>query len=56
MRHSDLAGPINPTAKDGFRFAMTFTDDYSGAIFVYFLKRKSDATKALIKFMASRRR
>lgn len=33
LLHTDLAGP-----KDGFRYAVTFTDDYSGAIFVYFIR------------------
>ncbi len=50
--HSDLAGPIHPIAKEGFKYAMVFTDDYTGAIFVYFLKHKSDAVKACEKFFA----
>ena len=28
--HCDLAGPVDPTAKDGFRYALSFVDDYSG--------------------------
>lgn len=50
--HTDLAGPIDPEAKDGFRYALAFTDDYSGAVFVYFLKAKSDTVKATEKFLA----
>ena len=50
--HSDLSGPVDPAAKDGFRYAITFTDDYSSAIFIYFLKQKSDAVMALEKFIA----
>ena len=50
--HSDLAGPIQPAAKDGFRYVMNFVDDYSGSTFVYFLRNKSDATRALEKFLA----
>ena len=50
--HTDLAGPVEPMAKEGFRFAISFTDDYSGIIFVYFLKHKSDAVKALELFLA----
>ena len=50
--HSDLSGTIDPTARDGFRYGMTFTDDYSGAIFIYFLKQKSNAVDALHKFLA----
>ena len=44
--HTDLAGPINPVAKDGFKYAIIFVDDYSGCTFTYFLKEKSDAVKA----------
>ena len=50
--HSDLSGPIEPVAKDGFKHVMTFTDDYSSAIFVYFLKHKDDAVGALKKVLA----
>ena len=50
--HSDLSGPIDPVAKDGFKYAISFTDDYSSAIFIYFLKQKDDAAKALQKFIA----
>lgn len=50
--HADLAGPIEPAGKDGFRFALVFTDDYSGAVFTYFLKTKSDTVKATERFIA----
>ncbi len=49
--HTDLAGPIDPVAKDGFRYVIIFTDDYSGCLFTYFLKEKSDAVKATEKFL-----
>ena len=50
--HSDVTGPITPVAKDGYRYAITFTDDYTSTIFVYFLKLKSDSTYALKQFIA----
>ena len=50
--HTDLAGPIDRVAKDGFRYAMIFTDDYSGCLFTYFLKEKSDAVKATENFLS----
>ena len=50
--HSDFSVAADPIARDGFKYAITFVDDYSSAIFVYFLKLKSDATKALRKFLA----
>jgi hypothetical protein len=41
--HIDLAdGPVEITSKEGFRYAIVFTDDYTGVVFVYFLKNKSD--------------
>lgn len=42
MVHTDLARPIDPVSRDGHRYALSFTDDYSSAVFVYFLKNKSD--------------
>ena len=50
--HTDLCGPIEPADKDGYRYAIAFTDDYSGMIFPYFIKAKSDTTKATEKFIA----
>ena len=50
--HSDLAGPVDPTAKDGFRYALSFVDYYSGVNMVYFLKLKSDTTVATERFLA----
>jgi len=50
--HTDLAGPISPVAKDGFRYAISFIDDYSGVMFLYFLKQKSDTVAATERFLA----
>jgi hypothetical protein len=50
--HFDLAGPIDPEAKDGFRYALGCVDDYSGLIMIYFLKQKSDTLYATEKFLA----
>ena len=49
---SDLCGPIDPVSPDGFKYAISFIDNYSGYIFVYFIKQKSDATNCLLKFLA----
>ena len=48
--HTDLAGPIDPVSREGFRYSRAFTDDYSGAVFVYFLKSKSDTVAATFFF------
>ena len=50
--HTDLCGPIEPIARDGFRYVLSFVDDYSSAIFVYFLKYKSDTPKGIEQFLA----
>lgn len=50
--HTDLAGPIESTGQDGHKYAISFTDDFSGAVAVYFLKNKSDTTLATKKYLA----
>ena len=50
--HCDLAGPFDPVAKDGFKYALSFVDDYTGINMVYFLKQKSDTVEAAQKFLA----
>ena len=51
MVHSDLAGPITPTANDGFVSANVFVDYYSVMTCHYFLKNKSDAIRAMETFI-----
>lgn len=50
--HTDLAGPMKTPSIDGHRYVQSFTDDYSGATFVYFLKYKSVAVQATERFLA----
>ena len=50
--HCDLAGPIEPTGKDGFKYALSFVDDYTGTNMIYFLKRKDDILEVTEKFLA----
>lgn len=50
--HTDLAGPIEPISQSGHKYAKSFTDDFSEAVSVYFLKHKSEATMATEKFLA----
>ena len=50
--HTDLSGPIGPTSRDGFKYSIAFTDDFSGAVAVYFLKSKNDTVRATEKFLA----
>ena len=50
--HCDLAGPVEPAAKDGFKYALSFVDDLTGTNLIYFLKQKSDTVEATEKFLA----
>lgn len=52
MVHTDLAGPVATESRDGYKYVQSFTDDYSSAVFVYFLKKKSDTVQATEKFLA----
>ena len=40
--HSDLWGPAQVQSKGGARYMLTFIDDYSRKVWVYFLKHKND--------------
>ena len=37
-----------PVSTEGFKYVISFIDNFSGYIFVYFIKQKSDATKFLV--------
>ena len=45
--HTDLAGPIFPVSKNGFKYRIAFTDNFPGAIFAFFLRNKTDALLAI---------
>ncbi|KAI5748286.1 hypothetical protein M8J77_023876 [Diaphorina citri] len=40
--HTDLCGPIDPISHEGYRYILTFLDDYSHFLYVYLLKEKSE--------------
>lgn len=52
----DLVRPIEVPSLGGSRFVMTFIDDATRKVFVYFLEKKNQAFKAYckFKFMAER--
>ena len=50
--HTDLAGPITPNSHEGYKYAISFTGDFSGAMFVYFLKQKNKTVRATEQFLA----
>ena len=47
---TDLAGPIDHVSSEGFKYAMAFIDDCSGASFVYFMQNKGDTATATENF------
>ena len=40
--HTDVCGPFRTSTKDGYRYYVTFTDDFSRYGYVYLIKHKSD--------------
>ena len=40
--HSDVCGPMSENSIGGSKYVLTFTDDYTKYVTVYFLKRKSE--------------
>ena len=50
--HNDLAGPIQPLAKDGYKYVLDFIDDYFSLTMLYFLKHQSHTLLAIRKYLA----
>ena len=48
--HSDLYGPMRTNSIGGSRYFLTFIDDYSRKMWVYFLKEKSQVFEIFKKF------
>lgn len=46
--HVDLMGPLNPTAKGGFRFILNLINSFSGYLACFPLKTKDEACETLI--------
>ena len=49
--HSNLAGLIQPWAKDGYKYIINLIDDYSDLTMLYFLKHKSDILLTTKKYL-----
>lgn len=50
--HSDVCGPITPTTYDGYKYFITFTDDWTHMVVVYLMRTKDEAFSKLKEFHA----
>lgn len=50
--HSDICGPMNKISIGGAKYFITFIDDMSRYVHVYFLKRKDEALEAFKSYKA----
>ncbi|GJX11052.1 retrotransposon protein, putative, ty1-copia subclass [Tanacetum coccineum] len=48
--HTDVCGPFRSATKDGKRYYVTFTDDFSRYGYVYLIKHKSDTFEVLKRY------
>lgn len=48
--HTDLCGPFEVPSISGSKYMLTFIDDFTRKVFVYFLKRKSEVTDKFLEF------
>ncbi|KAK8704987.1 hypothetical protein V6N13_048598 [Hibiscus sabdariffa] len=48
--HSDVCGPMNTQARGGFRYFITFTDDFSRYGYIYLMRHKSEALEKFKEF------
>lgn len=51
--HSDVVGPIKPVSRQGWRYAVTFIDDYSRFCWMGFLRSKDEVLVTFKKFVAA---
>ena len=52
MIHYDISGPISVTSMNGSRYLLTFIDDFSRYIWVFFLKKKSEVCEKFTELKA----
>lgn len=48
--HTDVCGPMESDSVGGAKYFVTFIDDHSRKVFVYFIKRKSDVQQVFAEF------
>src|SRR3954469_11626905 len=50
--HTDVCGPMNVTARNGFRYFVTFPDDLSRYGYIYLMKHKSETFEKFKEFQS----
>lgn len=50
--HSDVCGPLPESTHDGFKYFVTFTDDYTHFVVVYLIRHKSDVFEKFKEYEA----
>ena len=48
--HTDVCGPMSTTARGGFQYFITFTDDYSRYGYIYLMRHKSESFEKFKEF------
>ena len=48
--HTDVCGPMSSTARGGFQYSITFTDDLSRYGYVYLIKHKYETFEKFKEF------
>ena len=48
--HTDVCGPLSSTARGGYQYFITFTDDFSRYGYVYLMKHKSESFEKFREF------
>jgi len=49
--HSDIMGPISPASNDGFKYVITFIDEFSRKAWIHLMKEKSEASNIIVEFL-----
>ena len=50
--HSDVCGPMSTTARGGYEYFVTFTDDFSRYGYVYLMKSKAETFEKFKEFQS----
>ena len=50
--HTDVCGPMSVEARGGYRYFLTFTDDFSRNGYIYLMKHKSETFEKFKEFQS----